>query len=185
MCRRSGRCFFSRRFDGAAPRLPTRALDDARRRLRRRRLARAGDARDAPLLVLFHGLEGSSSSHYARGLRRRGDAARLALRGAALSRLLGRDQPGAARLPLGRPRGGRLDARRAFARSHARADRRRRRLARRQCAAALRRGSGRERGASACARSPRSRRRSTSPPAAARSAAASAARSTRACSCAR
>ena len=50
------------------------------------------------------------------GLRRRGAAARLALRGAALSRLLGRAQPRAARLPLGRLRGGRLDARRACAR---------------------------------------------------------------------
>ena len=46
-----------------------------------------------------------------RGLRRRCARPRLALRGAALSRLLGRAQPGAARLPLGRLGGGRLAAR--------------------------------------------------------------------------
>ena len=55
-------------------------------------------------------------------LRARADGARgarLALRGAAFSRLLGRAQPGAARLPLRRLRGGRLDPARACARAHA------------------------------------------------------------------
>jgi len=54
---------------------------------------------NAPLLVLFHGLEGSSGSHYAQAFA---NWARLALRGAALSRLLGRVELGTARLPLGR-----------------------------------------------------------------------------------
>ena len=174
---------FSRRFDGAAP------------VFRRERWATPdgdfvdvdwqGDDRAAPLLVLFHGLEGSSSSHYAQAFAAEARAARLALRGAALSRLLGRDQPRAARLSLGRPRGSRLDAG-ALSRAARRADRRGRRLARRQRAAALRRGSRRRARAQRVARHrrglgaarPRRRRR-------ARSAAASAARSTRACSCAR
>ena len=80
------------------------------------------------------------------GLRRHARGARLALRGAAFSRLLGRAEPGAARLPLGRLRRGRLDAR-AAARAARRAAVRGRRLARRQCAAALGRGSRRDGGA--------------------------------------
>ena len=59
----------ARRALRAAAALPARALDHARRRLRRPGLARADDAtgsrRARPLLVLFHGLEGSSRSHYA------------------------------------------------------------------------------------------------------------------------
>ena len=140
---------------------------------------------DAPLLVLFHGLEGSSSSHYAQAFAALGARARLALRGAALSRLLGRAQPRAARLPLGRLRGGRLDA--GAPARRARAGR---------CVAvgvslggnALLRWAEEAGDAAARTRaraSPRCRRRSTWPPAATRSAAASTGWSTRACSCAR
>ena len=56
-------------------------VDDARRRFLGFRLARrAGGAADAPLVVLFHGLEGSSTSHYARALMARARRARLARR---------------------------------------------------------------------------------------------------------
>ena len=64
----------------------------------------------APLLVLFHGLEGSSASHYALAFAHRARARGWRYRGAAFPRLLGRAEPGAARLPLGRLRGDRLDA---------------------------------------------------------------------------
>ena len=69
-CRRSGRRCSAARFDGAPPRVR-----------RERWHTPDGDfidvdwleprRADAPLLVLFHGLEGSSASHYAAGLRRR------------------------------------------------------------------------------------------------------------------
>ena len=96
-----------------AIRLPARALDHARRRLRRPRLAcsrrpACASAR-APLLVLFHGLEGSSRSHYAEAFADFAAERGLAYRGAAFPRLQRRAQPGAARLSLGRPRGDRLD----------------------------------------------------------------------------
>ena len=78
------------------------------------------------------------------GLRRLGAAPRLALRDAAFPRLLGRTEPRAARLPLGRLRGDRLDAGPGEA-APCRADRRRGRLAGRQRAAALGRGGGRHR----------------------------------------
>ena len=56
----------------APPRcLSARALGHARRRFRRRRLARTvrrARRRRAPLVVLFHGLEGCSASHYAHAL---------------------------------------------------------------------------------------------------------------------
>ncbi len=45
-----------------------------------------------PLVVLFHGLEGSSDSHYARALMASAGRARLVGRGAAFSRLLGRSR---------------------------------------------------------------------------------------------
>ncbi len=72
---------------------------------------------DAPLVVLFHGLEGSSSSHYARALMAhlRGD--RMARRRAAFSRLQRRAQSAAARLSLGRPRRSRAGCWRRSARS--------------------------------------------------------------------
>ena len=54
----------------------------------------------APLLVLFHGLEGSSASHYARAFAHWAAAAGVAL-AVPLPRLLGPAEPGAARLPLG------------------------------------------------------------------------------------
>ena len=140
MCRRSGRCSSAaastapRRSSGAsAGRRPTATSSTSTGRARTLDCA-AARALPRPRGLVVEPLRA--------GLRRRGDAARLALRGAALSRLLGRDQPRAARLPLGRPRGGRLDAG-ALSCAPRRADRRRRRLARRQCAAALRRGSGR------------------------------------------
>ena len=134
---------FSRRFDGAAPVFRRERWATPRRRFRRRRLA--GRGRRLAAARALSRPRGIVVEPLRTGLRRRGEAARLALRGAALSRLLGRDQPGAARLPLGRPRGSRLDAG-ALSCPPRRADRRRRRLARRQCLAALRRGSGRERG---------------------------------------
>ena len=106
-----------RRFTAPPPQLPARALDDARRRLRRRRLAHgrrtparaAAGAVPRPRRLVAKPLRA--------GLRAPGARARLALRGAALSRLLGRAQPRAARLPLGRLRRGRLDPRSACARS--------------------------------------------------------------------
>ena len=89
-----------------------RAHRDARRRLLGLRLARrATRRRDAPLVVLFHGLEGGSASHYARALLAAPARARLARRRAAFSRLRRRAEPPAARLSLGRPRGNRRDAR--------------------------------------------------------------------------
>ena len=140
------------------PALPARALGHARRRLHRRRLRRRPATRGAPLLVLFHGLEGSSREPLCRGLRGLRARARLALRGAALPRLLGRAQPRAARLPLGRLRRDRLDPRRACARSMPGAAAGGRRLARRQCAAALGRGGRRRAPRSAVRRAwPRSR----------------------------
>ena len=99
LCRRCSR--------RAARRAAARALGHARRRLHRRRLLRRA-GRDT-LLVLFHGLEGGSDSHYARALAAHARRARLAPGGAALPRLLGRAEPPAARLPLRRQRGDRLD----------------------------------------------------------------------------
>ena len=72
-------------------------------------------------------------------------AARLGLCGAALPRLLGRTEPGTARLPLGRLRGDRLDPG-APARARRRAAAGGRRLARWQRAAALGRGGRHQRG---------------------------------------
>ena len=156
--------FFSRRYDGAAPvfrrerwATPDGDFVDVDWLGERRRRA-AARAVPRP--------RGLVASHYAEAFAAEARRARLALRGAALSRLLGRAQPRAARLPLGRLRGGRLDARRAFAR-----------CTRGPIVAvgvslggnALLRWAeeaGDERRASACAPSPRSRRRSTWPPAA-------------------
>ena len=145
---------FARRVARRRAGVPARALDHARRRLHRCRFRsmRAGAPAPQPLLVLFHGLEGSSRSHYAEAFAAFARGARLALRRAALSRLQRRAQPGAARLPLGRLRGDRLDPARACA-SAARAAPHAggRRLARRQRAAALGR-RGRRRGRRARAR---------------------------------
>ena len=91
---------------------------------------------DAPLVALFHGLEGCSRSHYARALMAEAARARLARRRRPFPRLQRRAQPPAARLPLGRQRRDRLDA--APAARAARAPALRcRRLARRQCAAEM------------------------------------------------
>ena len=143
-----------------------------------------GEDAAAPLLVLFHGLEGSSSSHYAQAFaaeaRRRGwrfavphfrgcsGEINLAPRayhsgdheevGWMLARF--RALHAGPIVAVGVSLGGNALLR--FAEE-----------------------AGASAGRRACAPSPPSRRRSTSPPAAARSAAASAARSTRACSCAR
>ncbi len=46
-----------------------------------------GVRQPAPLVALFHGLEGCSSSHYALGVNARCGNARLARRGGALPRL--------------------------------------------------------------------------------------------------
>ncbi|MCK7473998.1 MAG: hypothetical protein MZV49_11820 [Rhodopseudomonas palustris] len=96
----------------------------------------------APWLVLFHGLEGSSSSHYAIASRTRGAGAWLEFQRAAFPRLFRRAQSGAAQLSFRRFRRDRLDAC-----AHPRAGRGAgagcRRLARRQCAAALGRRSRR------------------------------------------
>ena len=143
--------------------------------------ADAGDA--APLLVLFHGLEGSSQSHYALAFAHRARALRLGLCGAALPRLLGRAEPGAARLPLGRLRGDRLDpAAPARTAACAAATPWASRSAATRCCAGPRRPATRPRPRRA--RWPRCPRRSTWRPAATPSAAASTGRSTRACSCA-
>jgi hypothetical protein len=123
-----------------------------------------GPGPGAPALVLFHGLEGSSRSHYAQAFAALARAARLGLRGAALPRLLGRAEPGAARLPLGRLRGDRLDPR-PPARCARRAAARGGRLAGRQRAAALGPGGRRHRAARVAGRWPRCRRRWTWPPA--------------------
>ena len=93
----------------------------------------------APLVVLFHGLEGSAQSHYARAMLAHLRVARLARRRAAFSRLQRRAEPPAARLSFGRSRGGR---RRCSRRSASASGRRRPmsrggRLARRQRAAQL------------------------------------------------
>ncbi len=71
----------------------------------------ADAAAGAPLVVLFHGLEGGSQSHYARALLAALAHARLARRRAAFSRLRRRAESPAARLSLGRSRGDRRDAR--------------------------------------------------------------------------
>ena len=57
-----------------------------------------------PLVVLFHGLEGCSRSHYARALTASRAAARLARSGAPFPRLQRSTQPVAARLSLRRLR---------------------------------------------------------------------------------
>ena len=104
----------------------------------------AATAADAPLLVLFHGLEGSSAQPLRAGLRALGarrTAGRFAVphfRGCS-----GELNRGAARLPLGRLRGDRLDPASACARAAPRPLVRGRRLARRQRAAALGRGGRR------------------------------------------
>ena len=106
------------------------------------------------------------------------------LRRAALSRLLGRAEPGPRAYHSGdfEEIGWILERLRA---QHAGPIDGGGRLARRQCVAALGRRGGRQRGADGRARSARCRRRSTWRPAARRSAAASTGRSTPACSCAR
>ena len=98
----------------------------------------AGARAGAPLVVLFHGLEGSSDSHYARALLRGARRARLARRGAPFSRLQRGTEPAAARLSLRRPRGSAGDAGRD-PRPRRAADRRLRgrRVGRRQRAAQL------------------------------------------------
>ena len=90
------------------------------------RRAEPAAGRREPLLVLFHGLEGSSASHYAQAFADCARGARLGLRGAAFPRLQRRDQPRAARLPLGRLRGDRLDPRALRGAAGARRGRRRR-----------------------------------------------------------
>ena len=99
----------------AAGRLSARARRDARRRLLGLRLAgrtAPGTRADAPLVVLFHGLEGSAQSHYALLLMAHARGARMARRRPAFSRLRRRAERPAARLPLRRSRGDRRDARR-------------------------------------------------------------------------
>ena len=116
---------------------------------RRRRGTRAG----APLVVLFHGLEGSSDSHYARALLVCARGARMARRRAPFSRLQRGAEPDAARLSLRRPRRSAGDAGR-HPRPCRAADRRLRgrRVGRRERAAQLagprgpRRGARRRRG---------------------------------------
>ena len=117
---------------------------DARRRLLGLRLAGRGRrAPDAPLVVLFHGLEGSSDSHYARALL---GAARRASAGAASSRIFAAAAASriACRAPITRATtqeiGAMLDAIRRT-RSASDAAVRRRRFARRQRAAQLARAA--------------------------------------------
>ena len=64
---------------GRPARASPRARRDTRRRLPRPRLA-GGPERGAPLVVVLHGLEGSSRSHYVGGLLRELAAARAARR---------------------------------------------------------------------------------------------------------
>ena len=98
----------------------------------------------APLLVLFHGLEGSSTSHYAEAF-----AAEARRRGWRFAVPHFRGCSGELNLaPRAYHSGDHEEVGWMLARFralHARADRRRRRLARRQCVAALRRGGRRER----------------------------------------
>ena len=103
------------------------------------------------------------------GLRLGGPRGGTPLRRAALSRLLGRAEPGAAGLPLRRLRGDRLDPG-AAARTQRGTAAGGGRIAGRQCAAALGRGGRRQRCAQRLPRWPPSVRRSTSRPAGTRSA---------------
>src|SRR5207253_10971557 len=99
-------------FRWARATLSARTLDHAGPGLHRRRLAavrcrcrqRGADARALPWAGGF------VIQPLRAGLRALGARERLALCRGALSRLLGRALPGAARLPLGRPRRDRLDA---------------------------------------------------------------------------
>ncbi len=90
--------------------LPARALGHAGRRLHRRRLRRRGRRRRAAAGAVPRPgrLVGAATTRWpSRTVRA---ALGWRYRGAALPRLLGRAEPGAARLPLGRLRGDRLDA---------------------------------------------------------------------------
>ncbi len=95
---------FSRRHGGAAPRFERERWttpDGDFIDLDWQRAPQPAPPRERRLLVLFHGLEGSSASHYAQAFADEARTPRLGFRRAAFPRLLGRDQSGAARLPFG------------------------------------------------------------------------------------